>query len=239
MLRPLLMTLAISTAAGVAVAAEPATRPAEGDVIRVYGDVAAPEAVEAKAKDGSTETHWHAGDAKVLTPLPESYPPPTPPGAIELKTYPVVRQAIVDGEGSGRGAFWPLFMHITRRDIAMTAPVVMTGRSVGDDEKDDSMAFLYRSIDLGPVGDAENDVVVEDTEPGVFLSIGLQGRRGDNPVEEARAELQAWLAGQEGDVVWQATDGPVRLLGYNGPDRPQNLQWWEVQIPVERVETSG
>jgi len=68
---------------------------------------------------------WAYGAASA--PLPEGFPPPTADGVIEIKQYPGYRAATVQISGnlanaSSRG-FSPLFRHISRNDIAMTAPV--------------------------------------------------------------------------------------------------------------------
>ena len=43
--------------------------------------------------------NWFAGKCEIEAPLPEGYPPPTPPECVEIKTYPVVRRAEVSGSG--------------------------------------------------------------------------------------------------------------------------------------------
>lgn len=70
-------------------------------------------------------------EMSITTPLPEGYPAPTPPGAIELKRYPSVRRAEfsapmrLNADLGMNGGFFPLFRHIQRRNIAMTSPVEM------------------------------------------------------------------------------------------------------------------
>jgi hypothetical protein len=229
---PFLATLLLAVSSANAT---PTTQPAAGEVLRVSGNIAPPEAIERNDPKEGPVTHYRSGTAVVQTALPEGYPPPTPPGAIEVKHYPSVRQAIISGEGAARGGFWPLFRHISSRDIAMTAPVVMTGDPADGGDGESSMAFLYRSDDLGPIGDMEDDVVVEDTEGGIFLSLGMQGAR-DDAADVGVARLGAWLDQQDGPGKWVQVDGPVRVLGYNGPAVRRNLQWWEVQIPIEWVK---
>jgi hypothetical protein len=67
--------------------------------------------------------------AMIESPLPDGYPEPTPFGAIDIKEYPSVRRAeLTSKDDSGNGmvaGFFPLFNHIKKRDIAMTAPVEM------------------------------------------------------------------------------------------------------------------
>ncbi len=48
--------------------------------------------------------------------LPQGFPTYTPVGTIEVKHYPAYRMATSSG-------FWPLFLHIQSKGIAMTAPV--------------------------------------------------------------------------------------------------------------------
>ena len=73
-----------------------------GKVIeRLQGDTE----VEARGQDNGT-TFYFSGIYRVTTPLPVGYPPPTPPGVIEVKSYPEVRRADVPWQrtGSGRNA---------------------------------------------------------------------------------------------------------------------------------------
>lgn len=100
----------------------PAAPPAPGQTVRVGGDSAA--AAIQKGDD------WTSGTASITTPLPDGYPAPTPPNAIDLKTYPSIRRAefasTVGSPDLGMNfGFFPLFNHIKRRDIAMTSPVEM------------------------------------------------------------------------------------------------------------------
>jgi len=131
-----------ATGAGVA--------PAEGRVIMHLSGIGEEVVV-------SGDRHL-CGDAIAEGPLPVGYPRPTPPGVIEIKSYPGVRRAEVTGEGmrgaSSRG-FFPLFRHISSNDIAMTAPVEMdygidaeTG-AVEEGADGWRMSFLYRTEVLG------------------------------------------------------------------------------------------
>ncbi len=199
---------------------EAAQQPAEGWARPVGGEPA--HEVELTGDD---KLPYRAGPCVVESPLPEGYPPPTAPGAIELKHYPSVRRAEYGGDaGAGFRGFFPLFRHISRRDIAMTAPVEM------DFEEDGTtMSFLYRVPELGPTGEAENGVRVVDTEPALVLAIGMQGPRNQRTIDAARQKLDAWLA--ESDA-YTATDR-ARWVGYNGPSVPVRNQWWELHLFVE------
>ena len=199
-----------------------------------------PEA-EIKTTERSGKTIYRAGKAVVDESLPEGYPRPTPPGAIELKKYPSVRRAEIRGDGSGdfkmmgrasSNAFWPLFKHIKRRDIPMTAPVEMDYEGLDATGQADAwtMSFLYRVPELGETGE-DGQIIVLDAEPVTVVSIGVRGRLNEQQMRLAMAKLESWL---EQSGHWKAS-GDVRTLGYNGPNVWAWNRWWEVQIPVEPV----
>ena len=139
-------------------------------VQRVGGDLD----VEIGRNDGG----YTCGDCVVETALPEGYPAPTPPGAIEVKRYPVIRRAEVTGrQAPDRGrnsAFFSLFRHIRSRDIAMTSPVEMDYPGWSGDAssapKSWTMSFVYRTPDDGPIEQSGN-VRVTDTAPVTVISI--------------------------------------------------------------------
>ena len=215
-------------------ALEPGAVAAPGDwkVMRVAGTPTAEVMMTpGRTKAGGAAAYFTAGTARLSAALPEGYPAPTAPGAIELKQYPVVRQAVFTTQRGEGSAFWPLFRHISDRDIAMTAPVVMTGEMAGATEGGASMAFLYRSTDLGPTGPAEENVVVEDTPVMTVIAMGFQGRRGRERLLDMQAALQTWLDQQPAGDRWMA-DGEPRVLGYNGPDVSGARRWCEIQLPV-------
>jgi hypothetical protein len=195
---------------------------------------------------------YRNGDFSVTTPLPEGYPPPTPVGSVEIKRYPSVRRAEVVGRadserGLGRASsagFFPLFRHISRNDIAMTAPVEMEFRTDRDAApapdapvSEWSMAFLYRTRDLHPTGRDEADprVRIVDSEPVTVVSLGIRGdRQGYAALREHVGRLYDWI---EMSGEWEIAGDP-RTLGYNGPSVPRARQWWEVQVPVRPVEST-
>jgi len=210
----------------------------------------------ARLDDGTTGTSYVAGPMRIMSPLPEGYPRPTAAGVMEIKRYPSVRRAELTVEASPRWgmnmAFFPLFRHIKERDIAMTAPVEAEVPAMAKvEEEADSVqtsrtgemtvSFLYRTDDLGPTGQAEEDVRVVDTEPVTVLALGIRGTMGNDRIEREVGKLYDWLesqgesnVGPNGDEVrgqWRAEDAP-RILGYNGPDVRRSDQWWEVQLPV-------
>lgn len=232
---------------------------------RVGGELGGDMFTTVKKVSESLYTATTAGSSiprtyKIDTALPTGYPLPTPPGAMELKRYPSVRRAEQGGKGemsSGmNGAFWPLFAHIQRNKIAMTAPVDMDlhwmrdrvngaeapatgGEQATASQERWTMSFLYRTADLRETG-TEGTVRIVDVEPMTVISIGLDGRglgmsragmvQGrEAAVDAAIEKLNAWLDAQAEWVPY----GSPRLCGYNDPSvRPAN-QWWEVQIPIK------
>ncbi len=56
----------------------------------------------------------------------------------------------------------------------MTSPVQFDYRDFSGDQ-DWTMSFLYRTKDLGPVGDAGGSVNVEDRPEVTVISIGISG----------------------------------------------------------------
>lgn len=231
--------------------------PAGWSTWRVAGDLFA-----TVGRDGDA---YVFGDMRVDENLPVGYPRPTPPEAVELKRYPSVRRAQVSGTGDPRGGsfrgFFPLFNHIQRNDIAMTAPVEMSlhdeakaradevdsgGGDVADGEGQAdnasprwTMSFLYGTADLGPTGDdpADPRVTVVDAAPVTVIAVGVRAWSGVEAVDEALAVLHGWLNDSD---EWRAAGDP-RTLGYNGPSTPPGLRWSEVQIPIARVanDSSG
>ena len=206
--------------------------PPPGELVRVGGDVDA----AVQRKNGE----YLSAGLRIDTPLPEGYPAPTPPGAIDLKGYPSVRRAEFTGEGAvDRGqnrGFWPLFQHIKDREIAMTAPVEMELRDWEVDSAQPpsawTMAFLYRSANLGPIGE-DGAVIVRDAEPVTVVAIGLRGEYRQARFDAALDTLSQWL---EANPAWERA-GEARWLGYNGPTWFR-AKWSEVQIPVRAVAAS-
>jgi hypothetical protein len=160
--------------------------------------------------------------------LPEGFPAPGPVGEVVLKQYPKYRAARAQGGNS----FWTLFSHIKKNKIAMTAPVEMAMDGDGGDLKRQSMAFLYASPALGQPGrDGRVDVV--DVGPLSVLSYGIRGPLTDRKQEQARQAIEKRLRGES--KTWKRT-GEWRLLGYNSPMVPAERRFWELQLPVVRLE---
>ncbi|MBO3464152.1 heme-binding protein [Aetokthonos hydrillicola] len=195
-----------------------------------------------------TASGYRWGTAKITTPLPEGYPDPTAPGVIEVKNYPLVRRAEVTttkpGVNAGmNSAFWPLFQHIQRRDIAMTSPVEMDYKGLTADAGAQpdawTMSFLYRTPDLGPLGEDKSSkrhtVRINDLPPMTVAAIGFQGPYRLEVVKLNLSKLQAWLAR---NPEWEAAGDP-RAMFYNGPEQWENRKWGEVQVPIKRVDAAS
>lgn len=227
---------AIVSAADSGPAARPEGAPEPGQSIRLVGDASVKPKLQGKMY------RLDEAGVGIETPLPEGYPAPTPPGMIELKTYPDVRRAECSGKGaSDMGmvkSFFPLFNHIKKREIAMTSPVEMEYRRDGDDKSlatlpvadcDWTVSFLYRKPELGQTGN-DGQVKVVDTPEIVVVSIGMKGDFGSAGVKKGLQSLQQWFEGQD---AWEPAGDPRSLI-YNGPGAPFAHPWSEVQVPVRR-----
>jgi len=171
-------------------------------------------------------------------PRPEGFPEPTPDGAIAIKQYPAYRAATVQVTGRLADApsqgFSPLFNHISRNDISMTAPVETrypptTLQADASTEGQTAVSFLYRSLDIVPQEIAQ-DVQVEDIPPMTVVSLGMRGGYSYDNYINGIAQLQAWLAEHPEYVV----AGPPRRFFYDGPFVPDFLKRNDIQIPVEQ-----
>ncbi|MEQ8316133.1 MAG: heme-binding protein [Phycisphaerales bacterium] len=173
--------------------------------------------------------------------FPEGWPELTPVGEVQIREYPVYRAATVtrdDAEGGMGPMFGTLFEHIKSNDIAMTAPVDMgyaeqgpADDGAGDTGSSDamsSMAFLYRTPDLGEPG-TDGLVRIDDVEPATYASVGVRGGYSQTNFERGLGLVNAWLESQED---WRPI-GPPRYLGYNGPFTPVFWRYGEVQVPVQ------
>lgn len=186
----------------------------------------------AHAGPGGAEGRWrppHEAD------LPVGFPAPSEPGRVLLKWYPATRGALVRVEGALRSAsfrgFWPLFRHIQREGIEMTAPVVSDYESdVRTSERGAmDMAFLYPEPGLGTSGPvADTGVRVVDTPGLCVVSVGVEGSYDLASLRAAIACLDAWLA--ENGGTWRAAGAP-RRLSYQQP-LPFKRLYSEVQVPV-------
>ena len=163
----------------------------------------------------------------IEAPLPAGFPAPGPVGEAVLKEYPKYRAA----RAEGRASFWTLFNHIKKNKIAMTAPVEMAVSDNGDVLRQQGMAFLYASPELGRTG-SDGRVDVVDLEPARVFSYGIRGPMTDAKIRAAKDAITERLAQES--TTWRR-DGEWRLLGYNSPMVPAARRFWELQVPVARV----
>ncbi|OUU19963.1 MAG: hypothetical protein CBC13_11785 [Planctomycetia bacterium TMED53] len=207
----------------------PKSLPPSGKQIHLGGE----SVVTANQDESGT---WRCGDARIDTPLPAGYPAPTAPGIIELKSYPLVRRAKVEGkiapDLASNFGFWKLFNHIKSREIAMTSPVEMEyDIDIGAPSPKVAgwaMSFLYRTPDLGPTGIA-GAVVVEDEAELTVISIGFQGGYGVSQLTQRIDQLNEELK----KLPHLELAGKPRALFYNGPEVRSAKRWGEAQIPVK------
>ncbi|NJL30474.1 MAG: ABC transporter substrate-binding protein [Phycisphaerales bacterium] len=174
--------------------------------------------------------------------LPAGFPPPGPVDEIVIKQYPAYRAAIKLADSPGGGEqnemFWPLFQHIKKHDIAMTAPVEMTYETPQASTSDEvsprirAMAFMYAKPDMGTPG-PDDAVVVTDLPAMTVLSIGVRGSYSNEHFQMALTQLQNWMLENPGRLT---QSGSPRYLGYNSPFVPWFLRYGEVQLPVTVVE---
>ena len=169
--------------------------------------------------------------------LPNGFPAPGPVGEVIVKEYPAFREARVEASAIKGGdqdqMFWPLFNHIKKEKIAMSAPVVMDFLAPTVDgekgvDKPVSMSFVYGEPTAGKPG-MDGTVDVLDMPAVTVVSVGVRGSYGQKKFREGYAQLQTWLKANEAKYV---ASGPPRFLGYNSPMVPWFMRFGEVQIPV-------
>ncbi|MGE3171890.1 MAG: heme-binding protein [Planctomycetota bacterium] len=176
--------------------------------------------------------------------LPTGFPGYSALDELELRTYPGYRMVRTDLRGGSMGAFWPLFRHIEQHAIAMTTPVQIDhaegayragegngGEGEGTAVQPPTMAFLYGSPDLGPLG-RDGRVEVVDVPATTVLTIGSRGYDRPSRVAELRQRLDAWLALSRD---WQAA-GPLRVMVHNSPSVAGDRRYFEVQLPVRPTD---
>ncbi len=204
-----------------------------GDLLRIAEEARRPSADPAAVRQALLKTHATLTFQPLMeAELPRGFPAPGPLGEIRVKEYPSYRMAV---SKSGGTAFWTLFRHIKRHEIAMTTPVEMDyGDAASEDPAEESMAFLYGNPEMGQAG-TDGSVEVIDAEPVTVVSFGLTGSRSDAKIEEARDRLIAWVDKHSEYVI----AGSLRVLGYNSPFVPRDRQYSEVQVPIRKIGESA
>ncbi len=170
--------------------------------------------------------------------LPQGFPEITPVNVIEVKSYPAYRIARAGMTNGDNGTFMRLFGHIKRNDIAMTVPVEINYESTGAGADQESMAFLYRRPEMGSTGadPADGRVEVVDVPAGTFISIGCRGKTSRSQIDFAVKRLEEWLATQ--GTEYEAA-GAMRTMSYNSPFVLPFNRYFEVQIPVRKVDNES
>jgi len=165
--------------------------------------------------------------------LPQGVPGFQALDELEVRSYPAYRMVRTGMRGGSIGAFWPLFQHISSREIAMTTPVQIDYSA--DERRAESMAFLYGSADVGTTG-KDGRVEVVDMPAMTVVTVGSRGYDRPARVEEMRERLLSWLAAS---TEWEVA-GPMRTMGYNSPSVGDDRRYFEVQIPLrKRSSTDG
>ena len=183
---------------------------------------------------GGKPLPWWVADPGA--PLPKGFPPPGPLDEVVIKHYPAYRSAVTrsSGNASTNGMFFPLYNHIERNHIAMSAPVEI-GYAAADASPEGSapsprsMAFIYGDNTLGTPG-ADGSVQVADYLPMTVASIGVAGAYTDRHFAQAYARLDDWLKTHADEFV---RDGEPRYLAYNSPFVIFQSKYGEVQVPIK------
>lgn len=176
-------------------------------------------------------------------PLPEGFPPPTSDGQLEVKQYPSYRAATVHitgplAEAPSRG-FAPLYRHINRNQIAMTAPVE-TRYPLGTLQSNTlvmgeaTVSFLYRSLDIEPET-TDADVEIEEVPAMIVVSLGQRGSYDYDSYMQGLERIQDWL---QQHPQWSVAGAPRRLF-YDAPFIPNYLKRSEIQIPIRGGKPNG
>lgn len=207
--------------------------------------------------------HYKSGGSSVTTPLPNGYPAPTPPDAIELKWYPSVRRAEIAGEAGiapeqGRNqTFLPLFRHIESKNIEMTSPVEIDYR--GDsfdrprtDGKDVEDAWPDRNasstVTTREGSDWSMAFIYRSPSNGPMglapegiriydtesVTVLSIGQRGPYTSSKRREGLARLQEWVAEHPQWTITGSP-RTLYYNDPMVAPWAKWSETQVPVTKV----
>ncbi len=188
--------------------------------------------VDAPAAKSAAEEGFPAGFIREA-PLPEGFPPPSPPGEVVEKTYPLARSY----SAAGPNAFFKCFMYLQQKKHEMTAPVVMDYAAEGTPRPGAGvpvpvkrMHFLLEKVALDEPQE-KGPIKVADMPQMRVLSIAYQGEL----TPKKTAELEGELAKALEDRPELRAAGERRILGYNSPMVPRDKVFWEVQLPVEQA----
>jgi hypothetical protein len=168
-------------------------------------------------------------------PLPEGFPPPSEPGKVVEKTYPVLRSY----SATGPSAFMKCFGYLSIKQHKMTAPVVMECKPGADPSKhlpgDDMpvpierMHFLLEKNSLDEPK-AAGPIKVADMPAMRVLSIAFRGDSTSEAVKKGQDAIESRLKEMPG--IERA--GEYRILGYNSPMLERSKNFWELQLPIAK-----
>jgi hypothetical protein len=165
-------------------------------------------------------------------PLPEGFPPPSEPGKVVEKTYPLVRTY----SATGSGAFMKCFSYLSLKQHKMTAPVVMdceagavpSERSRG--EMPVPIARMHFILEKNSLDEPKKvgPVTVADIQSMRVLSIAFRGETTLEAIKKGEAAIDARLKEMPGIE----RTGEYRILGYNSPMIDKAKNFWELQLPI-------
>ncbi len=175
-------------------------------------------------------------------PLPDGYPAPGPLGVVIEKQYPASRTFWAKGDR----AFAMCFAFLKAQSLQMTTPVLWDDAVVDEPEENreeaaadaDSenesatrrMHFVLQSPELAQPG-RWGPVTVQDMPALRVASVALRGPLNRGTIQRCKQNLRQYLA----DRPTVQSAGPVRILGYNSPQIPEDQRFWEVQVPIQTV----
>lgn len=166
--------------------------------------------------------------------LPKGFPTFAAVDEIELRDYPAYRMVKAKMRKNGSmSAFWMLFNHIKKNEIAMTTPVQIDYEQDGTANQEASMAFLYGDPAIGEAAVA-GKVEVVDVAAQTVLSLGARGYERPDRLEELHRRLQQFLAAHKSEFE---PAGTMRMMNYNSPSVGDDRRYFEVQLPVRRVDS--
>ncbi|MFO1032277.1 MAG: heme-binding protein [Planctomycetota bacterium] len=226
-------TVALAAVAGLPLPAGSAARARLDQVLRAANTANEPERARAALRrDLGGLVEVLAFRPRMEAARPQGFPEFGVVDELELRDYPAYTMVRTTAKGGSTRAFWPLFQHIQKNDIAMTTPVQMDWQPGQDgDRRPATMAFLYGDPATRPAHVADGVEVVE-VPAALVLSLGAIGNDRPAVVEAMLARLQGWLAA---NPAFEAA-GPMRTMGYNSPMVPNDERYFEVQLPVRRRE---
>jgi hypothetical protein len=233
----------VLTALPAAAIGEEPSAAAEEDAVPIIGEASLPRGFPAPGPAPAGEQAGDAssaetGSSSAAAAAADPQPTAMPADRVVIKRYPAYRAA----RAEGRDSFRPLFNHIQRHDIAMTAPVEMTlqmdEENAGQPRTID-MSFLYAEPEMGQLGADERDprVRVVDVPAMTVLSVGFFGNADAAAIGRALGAITR-AREQRAEFAELQPAGPPRLLGYNSPFVPAALRYHEVQLPVSEPEES-